>query len=381
MHALKKFGIIFPKRGYVVQILPVSWIPKLNTRQVKSGVCDSGTKFYDFNTQNECVNVSFEANTSEGGPLKKLRRIKCPYFGVEMILGSELTGIEKKLDKCKNVKDVVSVLSKYKKHMQKTEKKIFKRFEVCAKTHPDFQMQDCLKMWYNGAITKLKLEEFNVLDDVDKISLKLSPANALAVHSKTTRCRQIILENDKEDTFKRKTLIDSLKEITPNKNERRTFGELIDRAVYLPTSGSSENAFIVKYANRTHLEIAKRFLRPSVATIEHVKPNSRKGDNAMGNFILASGGANCLRSNMPLYKFVKMFPNIPKYCQNYINQIMEYISKGWLKGNETYPYKIRSTLATESKGTILLDLSNYKYDEKQAIKAERKAHYRRKSKS
>lgn len=72
-----------------------------------------------------------------------------------------------------------------------------------------------------------------------------------------------------------------------------------------------------------------------------------------------------------------MFPNIPKHCQNYINQIINYIDRGWLKGKETYPYKIRRTLARESKGSILLDLSNYKYDEKQAVAAERRAFFKK----
>ena len=374
---LKKFGIILSKsickasiKDVIVQIFPINFI-STNFQKPKSMMATFQPSFEQKNS------IAFGANTSEGNVLKKLRRMKCPYFGVEMILGSDIGNIERKLDKCTNIAEAVAVLSKFKKYMQKTEKKIFKRFESCAKTHPDFQMQDCLKMWYSGAITKLKLEEFKVLDDVDKISLGMSSNNALAVHAKTTRCRQVIIENNKEDTFKRKILLDSLDEITPNKSERKTFGLLKDRAVYLPTSGTSENAFIVKYADRSQQEIAKRLLRPSVATIEHVKPNSHSGANDIGNFILASGGANSMRSNMPLYKFIKMFPNIPKHCQNYINQIINYIDRGWLKGKETYPYKIRRTLARESKGSILLDLSNYKYDEKQAVAAERRAFFKK----
>lgn len=310
--------------------------------------------------------IPFGSNTSAGNPLKKLKKIKCPYFGSEMITAGEIDGIEKRLDKCKNLKEVVDILKKYKKCMLKTEKQIFKRFEDCSKTAPDMQLQDCLKLWYNEAITKLKLEEFNILDDMDKISLKLSPENALAVHSKTTRCRQVILENKKEDTFKRRILLDSLDEIHPAKREKKTFQQLKDRAVYLPTSVTSENAFIVKYANRSQEEIAKRLVRSAVGTIEHIKPNSKSGENNIANFILTSAGANNLRSNMPLYKFVNMFPNIPKNCQKYIDQIIELLHKGWLHGNETYPYKVRRTLAKESKGSILLDLSGYKYTEEEA---------------
>ena len=43
------------------------------------------------------------------------------------------------------------------------------------------------------------------------------------------------------------------------------------------TSASSVNAFVVKYANRTQQETAKRILRASVATIEHILPDSKGG--------------------------------------------------------------------------------------------------------
>ena len=48
---------------------------------------------------------------------------------------------------------------------------------------------------------------------------------------------------------------------------------------------TSENAFIVKYADRTQQEIAKRLIRTSLATIEHIKPNSEEGENNIANFL------------------------------------------------------------------------------------------------
>ena len=333
------------------------------------------------NTSGVYLNPMFGSNTSAGNPLKKLRGIKCPYFGVEMLSGKDINNIERKLEQCNSVNDVVKVLSKYKKNMQKIEKNIFKRFEKCSTTHPDFKLQNCLKMWYHDALIKLKLEEFSVLDDIDKLSLKLTPENALLVHSKTTEFRQIILKNEQSRTFKRKMLLDSLDKIKPSKKERKIFAEIKDKATYMPTSGTSENAFIVKYASRSHQEIAKRILKPSVATIEHIKPNSKNGENDIGNFILVSNGANCLRSNTPLYRFIKRFPKIPNLCQNTINQIIRIINANKFRGHETYPYKVKRTFAQESKGAILLDLSQCKYNEEQAVAAEKSVLSYQKSKT
>ncbi len=356
-----------------MKILPLDYTNNFYQTPVQKGLQNNYVSFNNKNMEacfftQTADSVSFGANTSAGNPLKKLKGIKCPYFGVEMLSGSDIARIEKRLDTCKNVKDAVKILSRYTRYMQDTEKKMYKKFAEAAKTYPSKTMPQCLKLWYDDAIVKLKLEEFNVLDDVDKISLKLSPQNALAVHAKTTRCRQVILENRKEDTFKRKILLMSLDDIKPDSagKEAAVWEKLKDRAVYLPTSGTSENAFIVKYADRTQQEVAKRILRPSIATIEHIQPNSLDGENTIGNFLLASAGANSMRSNMPLTKFIEMYPSIPKKCQAYIEQVVDYIHRGWLKGNETYPYKVQKKLAEESGGLINLDLSCYKYSPDEA---------------
>lgn len=323
---------------------------------------------------------SFKASTSAGNPLKKLKDIICPYFGVKMITGAELPRIEAKINECVDVEDIIKTLSPYKKYLQKVEKKMFKTFEAYAKFNPNTNLQSILKKEYNQALIKLKLEEFKVLDNVDKISLKLSPELALQVHGKTTKCRQIILENNPKNVFKRKILLDSLEELKPKRAEKKVYEELKDRAEYLPTSATSENAFIVKYANRTQEEIAKRLIRVSMATIEHVKPNSKNGQNEISNFMLTSANANNMRSNMPLSKFISMFPNIPKNCQKYIEQIISILKNGGLKGNETYPFKIKKTLFKESQGKIDLDLSSYDCNEKQALERTKKywENYRRK---
>ena len=308
--------------------------------------------------------LSFKSATSAGNSLRKLKDIICPYFGVKMLTSSELTKAEYQLDKCLNVKEFVKVLRSYSRFMQPVEKKIYKQFAQVAKQDPNKTLTNILQEMYEEAIIKLKLEEFNVLDDVDKISLGLSPKCALEVHAKTTKCREVILENNQDDTFKRKTLLSSLDEIKHSRKEKEVFEKMYDRAIYLPTSGSSENAFVVKYADRSQREIAKRLLRASLATIEHVKPESKGGENSIGNFLLASANANSTRSNMPLSKFIERFPSVSRNCQKYINQIIAIINKGGLRGEETYPYKIRKTLKKEAG--IELDLSEYKYTETQA---------------
>lgn len=368
-----------------MRIFPVQFLNKSAVNNQKQ--CNNYSAFHNpfqnsfqdsfqnsyFRTQNPLQNDIFftSSNTSQGAPLKRLKNIKCPYCGVEIMPRNEFKKALKELKPCKNVKEITKVLRRYSKYMHKTEKEIYKTFSKYAKNNPEATLNDCLASLYNEAIIRLKLEEFCVLDDVDKISLKLKPQNALLVHKKTTTCRQIILQNKEGEKFKRKTLLSSLYDIPIEEDEKETFEKLLCRASYLPTSSDSFNAFVVKYKDRPQDEIARRLIIPSIASIEHIKPDSLGGKNEMSNFILTSAGANSIRSSTPLDKFIKRYPAIIKRSQVYIDQIIDAIHKGKLKHQYSYPYDVREVLLKESNGSIDLDLSRYKYSKEQALELDK----------
>ena len=252
--------------------------------------------------------------------------------------------------------------------MLPVEKAIFSIFKDFVLLNPDDNLQNCLQMIKQNCLMKLKLEEFEVLDDVDRLTKKLSPQTALKIRAKTTKCRQIILSDKKTDTFKRKTFLNSLEEIIPKENEREIFNDIKNKALFLPTSESSRNAFVVKYSTRSQTEITRRIFIASTGSIEHITPASLGGINTIGNFILTTASGNRYRENMPLVEYIKRFPKIPQYMQKYVDDIVEEIHKGGMEGNETYPYKIKKKLMEESEGRIMISLSKYKYTEKEAAK-------------
>lgn len=313
--------------------------------------------------------IPFEGSTSAGKPLRKLKDITCPYRGIKIIPGTALRGFEKNLEKCVTAEDIVKLLSQYYDNLLPTEKSMFAIFKDFSMLNPDDNIQNCLQMIYNNCLTKLKLEEFAVLDDVDVMSKKLSPCTALKLREKTTTCRQIIIQNNKQDTFKRKAFLASLEEIIPNENEKEIFSDIKNKALFLPTSGSSKNAFVVKYANRTQTESARRLFIGSTGTIEHVTPESLGGINTIGNFLLTTADGNRYRENMPLIEYIKRHPNIPNYMQQYMDDVIRNIHDGGLRGHETYPYKIKKKLMEESNGRIMVSLSKYKYTEEEAAEA------------
>ena len=313
--------------------------------------------------------IPYEGSTSAGKPLRKLRDITCPYRGIKIIPAEAMKGFEKGLAKCRTSSDVVRLLTPYTENMMEVEKAIFAIFNDFAMLNPNDNVKNCLQMIRANCLTKLKLEEFFVLDDVDNLSRKLSPSTALKLRAKTTRCRQIILNNSRHDTFKRKTFLNSLEEIHPKENEREIFNEIKNKALFLPTSETSRNAFVVKYSSRNQTETARRLFIASTGSIEHIVPASLGGLNTIGNFLLTSAAGNRSRENMPLVNYVKRFPEIPTHTQHYVDDIIREIHNGNMQGNETYPYKIKKRLMEVSEGRIMISLSAYKYTEEEAAEA------------
>ena len=313
--------------------------------------------------------IPYEGKTSAGKPLRKLKDITCPYRGIKIIPSENINSFEKYLAKCTNAQDSIELLNKYAKNMLPTEKTIFAIFKDFAVINPNDNLQNCLQMIKSNCLTRLKLEEMEVLDEVDRLTRKLSPQSALKIRSKTTKCRQIILSSTTHDTFKRKTFLNSLEEIIPKENEREILNNIRNKALFLPTSESSKNAFVVKYSKRKQTEIIRRIFIASTGSIEHVTPASNGGLNTIGNFLLTSASGNRYRENMPLTEYIKRHPRIPEYMQMYIDDIIREIHNGNLQGNETYPYKIKKKLAEESEGRIMISLSSYEYSEKEAALA------------
>ena len=323
--------------------------------------------------------TSTNGDTGRGNALKRLRNITCPYTGIRMISGSAMNRIVEKLNTCRNLREKLNILSRYAGYMQPVEHRIYDHIVFFTDSNPNTGIADMLASRFSEHLAKLRLEEFKVMDRVDTESALLSPLTQMELRRVTTESRRRILNNSDGDLFfKRKGFLSALEEIKPsNPYEERVLGGIRNLALFLPTSGSSENAFIVKYSRRDEEDVLKRLLIGSVATIEHVKPHSIGGKDVISNFLLVSNNGNKYRENLPLSAYIDRHPGIPEFCQFHIEEIITAIHNGALKGNESYPYKIRKTLFDESEGRILLDISSYRISEEKAAELEKqRKHYR-----
>lgn len=308
------------------------------------------------------------SKTKAGDVLKELDNITCPYSGVKMISFDKMNKIEHRLDLCRNLSEGIDVLDKHKQSMQKLEKNIYGKLKDYQRIHPNSTANDYLQSIKPECLAKLRIEEFKVLDNIDKLSNKMTPEQALEIRRITTNARKQILDDKTDQVFKRKDLLTDLAIITKENNNSKLADEIWNTANKLPKSATNFDAFVVKYANRSQKEIMARLLRPSVASIEHITPKSINPDHTLANFMLTSRDWNSDRGNTPLPEYIKSHPNIPKYCQRYANDIIKAIKKDKLKNSDWYPYLLKEKLYNESDGIINVSLKEYSKPESEAFK-------------
>jgi len=126
--------------------------------------------------------------------------------------------------------------------------------------------------------------------------------------------------------FNRKSFIYKLNEALNNLKDKDLKEKFIKTADKLPTSKDNTSAFILKYADYPSSRIAKRLLKSSQGTIEHIKPFYKNGHNVTSNFAHACDFHNQTRQHQDLDIFIDKLPDVDIHIQNYIDFLID-ISK------------------------------------------------------
>ncbi len=129
---------------------------------------------------------------------------------------------------------------------------------------------------------------------------------------------------------------------------------LTDIAKKLPDSASNKNSFIAKHKYSNSETIGFYLLRPSVATIEHIKPTHDKGKNNMSNWALACEHDNNKRMHTKLEEFLVKFD--PENIKIYFDEIQEASIEGLIDPLDV----ISEAKAFEDEGNVTVDLSKIK---------------------
>lgn len=160
--------------------------------------------------------------------------------------------------------------------------------------------------------------------------------------------------------FTRKSFIYDVVRIIEDYPDSEMQDKIIEIAQKLPTSQNFLAAYIMKIATEPSEKIGYRLIWPSLASIEHLLPRSCGGADVMANFGGATTRENSARKSIDFTEQLKRRPNTPKYCQMYVDRLIELYKDGTfdkLNVNPRYITDFAHTIFIQSKRKIRLDVS------------------------
>jgi len=290
--------------------------------------------------------------------IRALGHIICPCCGIEMMTQKDMNKVSKNLGYSSS--QAIETLDEFEKNMRPVEKECYNLLKTWAKDKPESNFKDLLNENKAPQLAKLQAKQNTILDTVDELSKQLSEKEQEEVNKVTSLTRKLVSSNDKEIKFKRKTFISDVETLENKISNKDVYTQIRKEAEKMPTSQNDVSAFVVKYADRSHQEIGERLVKLSVGTIEHIKPRSEGGRNVPGNYMLECGGCNHERSSIPLGDWVDAHPEMKENTQKYIDEVINRINSGKMKGFSFYPHAVARTLFEQSDGKLDLKVEGIK---------------------
>lgn len=302
-------------------------------------------------------NVSFKMNEHMSFLLNQSKRFKCAYSGKPMISPNEAKLIYRKLGQRPNAQSALNFLQQYAGFMHDIESNIFDFFaDSSHKNKKDFK--DILLEEYPAAYERLREKQTEILTSADKIIDTIS--EPIATQLRTLRDES--LQKLKTNEFGRKTLLESVKKIRSTDHDLEKVIQVYRTWYKLPKPAKDFDAFVVKYSKKSHFDIAKRLISSAEATIEHVKPSARGGNDDMKNYILVSAQFNNERDTMPLWEYMMLNRdlNIRKHLQQYMDTCIREVQdkKSPFYNRSWYPENIQQAIFEETAKTVNLNMDN-----------------------
>ncbi len=133
--------------------------------------------------------------------------------------------------------------------------------------------------------------------------------------------------------FSNKAFSHDLYDVLKDLDDTKLRAKICKLAEELPTSETSIHAFILKHDEASSDTIGTNLLEPSVITVEHMKPSSEGGVDALKNWAYACKRCNNKRQSVNMKTFFKLFPadNANKYWRD----IIDLSNKGYFSFEDT----------------------------------------------
>ena len=277
-----------------------------------------------------------------------------------MISQKKFKHLQGKIHKRGNAESMNNLMNGYTEHMFPSEMEVFELLKYA--THEakkegkanGLTYSDILKEELPSAKTRLINAQFDVTVRIREFSKKnLSKPE----HEKVCNLLNKIDDDICDDQFRIKQSIELLRGLYLEVGNKEAVDKIIRISHDFPNTATSSDAFIVKYANKSHEEIAELLVSPAQISIEHIKPSSEHGESKGANYLAASKRMNNYRRSTPLDEVIERYPKIPQQTQRYMNDLITKINRGGLSDIALTLPDVKNSLFEESKGLIDVDIN------------------------
>lgn len=308
--------------------------------------------------------VSFSSANVDRILAEKLRNIKnltCACCGDRM-LNEKIFNEFKAKDFEGPALHSLKKLQPYERYMKKLEKSVFRILKKTAAKFPSDDLETIISKRYYYHLGRLEEKQLNILNKMINQNINLSPKSQKKFETTVEAIKNIIFVEPKDKPDKRKRIILLVKSLRNKCSEKQQIEKMIDTINTLPSAKNDIDAFMVKYSRSTNLSIAKRLLKPSLPTLEHIIPAYYNGQDDFGNFLVLCYKCNGERSSMPYTNWKRIHPEMfRKNIQKSIDKIITELNTKRLPEElkESIP-KIKENLEKETNGSFILDTTKLK---------------------
>ncbi len=330
----------------------------------------------DIFQKSPAVNVSFVGEVSEvqeqdefkkkySGLFKKLLKegIPCAYTNLPMVPPEELQRLVDTGAFNKDASISMGYLKRYEDSIVpgSIERQAFDLLEKGTRKHPNMTLQEIIRLRYPYVENALVAKQTNIINDIILMARRLPPKDYKAVRALTQVSIDKILAQDPkpEERFSRKKFLYPLHDLSLSDSGVKK--AIWHKAIKLPQSSTSLEAFIVKYSQpykikrteegeeirvvRDSSDLANRILCRYRGTDDHIYPQVRykkeadarkrkeKWAQGLSNYkvtILTSDYINNKKGDTLIDDFINRseYP-IPRNIQRQVNRFIE-IYKKWI---------------------------------------------------
>lgn len=289
--------------------------------------------------------------------------VPCSCCGKPTINHEHKLALYNEISRAKNLWQILDILERNEKIISKKNKFILENFAGILESNPVATQKEVV-----AELRKISYERIIKQFEENEKQLNTLLSNNALSESDVSKVK-IFIKKVKED-FSNYDINNSFPFTKYNNLIRQTIGSCnshLKTEMIMITKESVRNlcesqgvlfppASVVAKLQSQMKPIAQNIINGSVATVDHLIPKSKNGENSIYNCTVMCKDCNFEKSYYSFYYWYKLHPGFKVNVQKYMDYIVNLINKGKLKDYSSYPkvFATRLQKLTDDREKIVL---------------------------